>query len=104
MHGTEDALHGPGFAVFFLGEKCAPRSQNTRLRLDIRKTLLNGTIFEMEDNKVPGPRDDLWVDSWDYFGNYSWNYWDIMGYEYWILGYFSGVAPWILFVGMVGFL
>lgn len=33
------------------GEKCAPRSQNTRLRLDIRKTLLNGTIFEMEDNK-----------------------------------------------------
>ena len=39
-----------------LGEKCAPRSQNTRLRLDIRKTLLNGTIFEMEDNKVPGPK------------------------------------------------
>eukprot|EP00435_Cladocopium_sp_Y103_P017074 s1738_g4.t1 len=31
------------------GQKCAPRT--TRLRLDIRKTLLNGTIFQMEDNK-----------------------------------------------------
>ena len=30
---------------------------------------------------------------------------DIVGYEYWILGYCSGgVAPWMLFFGMLGFL
>ena len=46
---------GPGLPVSS-GEKCAPRNHNSRLRLDIRKTLLNGTIFQMEDNKVTGPK------------------------------------------------